>query len=137
MRRRHDWPQRLAEIVDQARAAPFAWGSHDCALGFAVACVQAMTGEDLGVEYRGRYDDALSAARIMREVAGGGIENVATRALGKALDNPLMAQRGDVVMIETERGNALGICLGGTLAFAGERGLGFMEIGSAIRAWRV
>lgn len=136
VRRREDWPERLAEWVAGALRKPFAWGRHDCALA-AADCVLAMTGEDLAAEYRGRYEDRAGALRALAEIAGGGVEEAAQKALGPALANPLMAQRGDVAMVETAEGPALGICLGREIAVAGPDGLAMVEITAARKAWRV
>lgn len=136
MRRRHDWPERLSECISAARHRRFEWGAHDCCL-FAADAVRDMTGVDPASDYRGRYADKAGAFRILEEVAGGGVESAAFRAFGDPLDGPLFAQRGDVVLIETERGDALGVCVGAHVAFAGENGVAFVPLEQAVKAWRV
>ena len=48
-----------------------------------------------------------------------------------------MAQRGDIVDIETSEGPAMGICMGAYAVFIGERGIEHIPLTSLIRAWRM
>ena len=136
MRRTPDWPERLADAVRAARARPFAWGEHDCAL-FAFDCVLAMTGEDHLAAFRGRYRSAKGAVRALRRIGGvKTLEELTTRIL-KRPALPETAQRGDLVMIDGELGPTLGICLGARSAFAGPDGLVFAPTATVRRAWSV
>ena len=134
--RRPDWPERLAEAVRAARGRPFAWGRHDCAL-FAFDCVRAMTGVDHLAAFRGRYRSAKGAARALKRI--GGVETLEELVVGIfGQPEPIVAaQRGDVVLLDTERGPALGVCLGARSAFAGPDGLAYAPTASARAAWRV
>lgn len=139
--RRQDWPSRLFAFIEQRRHMPFTWGSHDCCL-FACDGIRSQTGLDPAAKlFRGRYRDAAGAVRLVRK--HGGIEAIAEsvcRAHGfEELASPLLAQRGDVVLVEVEDGmkHAVGLCLGAECAFAGTDGLVMRGVAECCRAWRV
>lgn len=128
-----DWPQRLNNLILARHAQPFAWGANDCCI-FAADVVYALTGVDHAAELRGRYRSAAGAARVLRE--RGGVQGIATAALGDPI-SPLMAQRGDVVMVPSEHGEALAVCIGATCVVPGPRGLATVRMSAALAAWRV
>jgi hypothetical protein len=134
MKRYEDWPQRLVAAIEAARGRPFAWGAMDCCL-FAADVVLAMTGVDYAAGFRGRYDSRAGAVALLG--ARGGLEAVATSALGEPLPTTLMAQRGDVVMVRSPEGPALGVCEGVMAWFAGPDGVVPRPMREAVKAWRV
>src|SRR5687768_18469658 len=105
--RLENWPRLLIEFL--ADEKPFEWGSRDCSL-FAADAVLCITGADPAKSLRGKYKTEKGAARILKR--RGGLEKVAANL---AADNrmeeipPLLAQRGDVVLIDSPLGDALGI----------------------------
>jgi hypothetical protein len=111
MKRREDWPEKLAEFVESRSATPFAWGSHDC-------CQFA------------------AHARVLKKF--GGVEAI-PGAVGLAEIPIKRAQRGDVVSIiaEGDGRNALGLCCGTAAVFPGKIGIAFVETSICHRAWRV
>jgi len=136
MARRHDWPERLAEVVRAAQARPFAWGRQDCAL-FVCDCIQAMCGEDPAARFRGRYRTARGAQRAIRRIGSAqDLADLATRVLGPSIP-PAFARRGDVAEVPFHLGNALGVVLGREVALPGIEGLVRQPISMASRAWRV
>lgn len=134
VKRFEDWPRRLAAAIEAARGRPFCWGTHDCAL-FAAGVVEALTGKDFAAELRGRYTTRAEAVALLG--ARGGLEAVVTTALGSPRAYTALAQRGDVVMIDTDDGPALGICNGATAACAGPEGLQFAPMSLWQKAWEV
>ena len=139
VQRRHDWASRLVAQVEAARQKPFAWGVADCCL---TACdmVQAMTGVDPASHFRGRYSTKAGAFRALRAYAGGGLLETAMRIgtdLAMPEVQPMSAQRGDVCLVDTLQGPALGICLGAQVAVQGPLGLSLLPMHQALRAWRV
>jgi hypothetical protein len=132
MRRYPDWQLRLEAFVRERRNMPFAWGTNDCAL-FAADAVQALTGEILRPDLRGRdVRDALATLW-----AEGGVRGIATSVLGEPM-SPLLARIGDVVVIEAGRyEEALGICNGGTVLASGADGMAVVSMQQALAAWRV
>ena len=137
--RREDWPERLRAFVEAAARTPFAYGSHDCLL-FATGAIEAMTGTDLAAAARGTYRDAEGAAAALAAFAGGGVLEAAERVAAEhglqEIAWPL-AQRGDVAVVRTPLGPALGICTGTHAAVAAPVGLAMVQMARIARAWRV
>jgi len=92
----------LSEYLKSVRTKPFKWGEHDCVL-HACNGLKAVTGTDIAAEWRGTYDSALSAKKIIKKCFDGDMDNGFTRFLGEPHSNALKACRGDVVRI-TENG---------------------------------
>lgn len=126
--RAHDWEARLFAAVDAARATPFEWGAHDCAL-FVADAVLAMTGHDYAADLRGQYRTQSGALRLLADTS----LRARLGALFASID-VRMAQRGDVVMDNT---GALGVCLGEHAAFVGPDGVEMQPTLTAELAWRV
>ena len=138
--RRQDWPTRLFEFIEARREVAFEWGRQDCCL-FVCDGILTITGLDPAAKlYRGKYRDALGAARLLKK--HGGVEALAEKVCTAhgffELSTPLIAQRGDVLLLDTAaHGPALGLCVGSQIAAAGPLGLTFSPVGVARRAWRV
>lgn len=141
-----DWPTLLFHFIESRRQQPFAWGKQDCCL-FACDGILAQTGLDPAAKmFRGKYRDALGAARLVRK--HGGVEAIAAQVCAAhgwlELPTPRLAQRGDVVTINATAGEGLdfgpaqlGICLGAEAAFPGREGLVFHPLKACIRAWAI
>jgi hypothetical protein len=130
--RYQDWPERLAAFISSKYNEPFAWGAHDCC-AFAAAVVLELTGDDHFAPFAG-YSTALEAARVLKQ--HGGVPGIATAALGEQI--PLLtAGRGDIVMITTEHGDALAVCLGDRCVAPGIDSLQYLPMTAAVAAWRV
>ena len=131
--RRDNWPNLLAQFIEQRREQPFAWAVNDCCI-FAADWVELCTGVDYAQAWRGRYSSGLGAARFLDEA--GGVEALVD-ALGLQRVTPQQAGRGDIVAQEAGRGITLGICLGDTTAFVAKSGLVFGPITNVETAWRI
>ena len=139
MAKHYLFAERLSAAVKARRGRSFQWGSHDCCT-FACDVIRDAGGVDYAAPFRGRYTTALGAARALRRFAGGGLETAAekiTQDNGLEEVPPLMAQRGDFVLIDVAEGPALGVCLGEFLAAAGPDGAATFPLKRARRAWRV
>lgn len=134
----------LDAFIDARRAAPFAYFEQDCA-HIAADWVLAKTGSDPLADLRapgGAFEarNLLSALRLVR--AAGGFAAMASERLGPAI-SPLMAQRGDVVLIESGRqigrvrGFTFGVCTGPHIAVPDNDGLVFRPITAGVAAWRI
>src|SRR3546814_11847726 len=100
--RREGWESALNALLEEAARQPFQWGVRDCAL-LACDAVAAITGDDPGKPFRGKYKTARGAAGALRRFAGGGLVKTVekiTAARGMPEIPALMAQRGDVVIID-------------------------------------
>ena len=138
---------RLFRAVASRRDRAFQWGVHDCCL-FACDMIRDAGGVDYAAPFRGRYRTAAGAARALRRFLGppsprlrpaGLLEAAAekiTRDKGLEEVPPLMAQRGDFVLVDETEGPALGVCLGSHIVAAGPAGTVLWPLAAARRAWR-
>lgn len=132
--RHPDWRDRLVAYLHSARVRPFEFGQHDCSL-FAADCVAAMTGVDMASDWRGRYATMRGGLRVLRKA--GFDDHVALAAAHFPEVTPLLAQPGDLAVVPTDDGPALGVVQGEAVYVLGPRGLGLVSILSAVRAFRV
>jgi len=138
------WATReLNTHLEDTASTPFEWGTHDCAL-FAANAIEAMTGVDIASDFRGQYTDEASAMEAIQSITGGTtVEDAAAYCAAKhglvELEHPLMAQRGDLVVLEDSGRIIAGIVhlTGRHIVAAGEHGLKRIPITSVKRAWRV
>lgn len=136
--RPNDWPERLAQYLAACERQPFRWGRHDCAR-FAAGAVKAVTGVDIlgasGLRWRTRREAELLLA------AGGGIAELAARALGEPVRGPAVAAlpRGSVVcVVQADGRQVLGVLAGnGCWASPGPTGLVWRAAEEAVMGWRV
>lgn len=111
-----DWEARLNAYIEAVSGVDYAYGVHDCGL-FCAGAVEAMTGDDPGAVFRGAYDDAVGAAKVLRAKGRGTL--IATVASMFDEKPPAFAQRGDIVW----NGEAIGICFGPMALFVSNGGL--------------
>ena len=130
--RQQNWAVALQNQITQFNDKPFAWGAHDCCT-FAADCVQAMTGEDKMIKYRGGYTTELGANKKLKRA--GGLEAAITAELGEP-KKAVYAQRGDVVYFHS-LGDTAGICLGSKIAAPSLNGIVYTPMSEAILAWSV
>lgn len=128
--RREDWPERLAEYVESARAQPFAWGTHDCAT-FAAGAVEAVTGTRPQIPV---VTSAQAFSHLVRD--HGDLEHMTSDQMGPSAA-PASARRGDLVLVALDGRQCLAVCLGASAAAPGESGLVMVPMHAAIAAWAV
>lgn len=133
-RRLRDWQSRLAALVAQRWAMPFAWGVHDCCL-FAADAVLAVTGHDPAADLRGTYRTAAEA--VVALARAGGLAGLAIERAGRVVPAEA-AQAGDIGLLEPGRGAlpALAVCAGTHWLAPGRHGLVAHPAHHVRRAWR-
>lgn len=135
---RHEaWPGLLAEFIQGAEKRPFLWGEFDCCL-FAADWVLACTGVDVAIELRGKYKSGTGAARVIKKY--GGIERMVDDLLAPygVIKPPITkARRGDVCLLDTPLGDALGVCCGERIACATFNGVAMASLRSARAVWMI
>ncbi len=138
MRRLEDWPTQLGRTIDAAMTKEFQWGAHDCCL-FACDCVEAMTGVDPMVEFRGAYASKREAVRALKARYGPLSETAETiaRHLGAPRVEANFAKRGDIGLIPTEDGDALGVLYGHAFYVPAAVGLARYPVHHALKIWSV
>lgn len=133
--RLHDWHARLVSCLAASAAKPFQMGQHDCSL-FAADAVAAMTGRDIASDWRGRYTTLKGGIRVLRKA--GYADHVALAAAHfPERDNPALAQPGDIAVVASDEGPALGIVQGELIYVLGHKGLGFLPLRAAQRVFEV
>lgn len=131
MQKSQGWMGRLAAYVETVRREPFAYGRNDCAL-FVAGCVEAMTGEDPAAEMRGRYTTLTGGLRKVRQA--GYIDHIDwLRALFDEVTDrgrpaPHLAQVGDIAVVQTDDGPALGLVQGAAILMVAEGGIVAMPL---------
>lgn len=137
LRRLDDWRARLAAEMDRQRRDPFAWGQHDCAIGFAAGIVEALTGVDLSAGYRGRYDGPRSAMRVLREAGADRLSAFVGMRLPEVL--PAFANVGDIGIVAAEGPLDEALCMvdASGLVVMTEQGHGRRPRADLIRAFKV
>lgn len=133
MRRYPDWPQRLGAAIAERRNKPHAWGDNDCAL-FAADLVAAMTGQDFGALFRGRYHNEAGARAILRSHGWSTLADVADHCLPRRLGRP---RRGDLVLCDGKFGPFLGIVWAGGVIGAGPGRPTQWPVEGILAAWSV
>jgi len=131
------WPARLAEFIQGAQKRPFVWGEFDCCL-FAADWVMVATGVDVAADLRGKYKSETGAARVIKKY--GGIERMVDDLLAPygAIKLPIAkARRGDVCLLDTPLGEALGVCVGERIACATFNGVAMAPMRSAQAVWMI
>ena len=141
MQRLNNWEQLLAEFIAKNKNTSFQWGVFDCCL-FACDAVLTITGVDMAQDFRGKYTTAKEAYEFVKNFAGDGLaELVAKRAqeLGITEIKPLLAQRGDVVLVNKDGHDSLGIVgLDGRFALcAAIKGLTQVLVKDCRKAYRI
>lgn len=128
MKRLPGWRGRLDSVLTDARK-PFEWGIHDCCLGLAVPAVIALTGEDIGSPFRGKYTTAFGAIKAIRDAGFDDLETLAASHFSEG--HPSSARVGDLAAIKAvDTGWALGVVIGsriGVLRPDGYGTLGLLE----------
>jgi hypothetical protein len=149
------WQEILHNYLLRRQNESFSWGTMDCCL-FACDAVLEMTGIDLAVDFRGKYDSLITAVKAMKRFVADADEDVeepndgesdlveavaVTIALQHGIEEVplLMAQRGDVVLLDSPLGKGLGILgLRGThVHCTGPDGIVEVPLIECSRAWRI
>ena len=127
-----DWTEKLFAFVEARRSLPFAWGTNDCVM-FAADCAIELTGVDPMTAYRGKYNDAAGAARVLRAADGFVV------GVGKLLPAIAVAeaQRGDWVLVRNDGRPGIAVVIDDRCVGPGAVGLSFVPVSEATDAWRV
>jgi Domain of unknown function (DUF6950) len=143
IKKEHYLTEELHDFIVERLNKPFAWGENDCA-SFAGDAILAITGVDIAAEFRGAYKSERGAAKVIKRITGG--STIADAAVYCAVkhglveyDYPLMAKRGDLVLIENGDGKTIAGIIGlhGHPISPGVDGLVQFPITSVRRAWSI
>lgn len=134
--RRPDWPERLAELLENSRTQPFVWGQHDCAQ-FALKVLKAVDARDWSQLSFAPYRSARKAKRVLQEMGFENAQELAEALLGPAYTPLREAKRGDLAAVPTPQGPALGVVVGAQVAAPGKSGLVLTPLAQALACWRI
>lgn len=136
LRRLPDWPTRHCHAVAAVMSAPHEYGANDCALACAEAA-RAITGLDLGEDYRGRYSTYEGGMRLLAKKTGAAsLQDWADglwRRIGFAY-----ARRGDWALVEIETEHGIGpvlMIIDGAFLVGPEQAR--LPLDSALACWAV
>ncbi|WP_349743934.1 DUF6950 family protein [Roseateles cavernae] len=135
-------PRRLTDYLAQP-PAPFAWAAANCC-HWAAAWVAQATGTD---PMAGLPETATAAAarRLVKRL-GGSLRAAWSKQLGREPIAPLLAQLGDIVLVqlppeqqlEEGVGELVGICAGALIAVATAQGhVAYLPLSAGVCAWRL
>lgn len=134
MKRKDNWREELFKYVAASVREPYAPGKNDCAL-FSAGAVKAMTGVDLAKGWRGKYRTLAGGYKQLKKK---GFDSLPELAAAHFPEIPaLMAQVGDLAVVDAPDGEALGVVQGARVWLRLEEGLGFQDITDVKRAFRV
>lgn len=124
---------QLAGLLAEYQRAPFEWGRFDCCQ-FVRAALRVTTGRDIEIR---PYRSERGAARAL--AALGGYEGAMRRYGAQPLTGTLLAQRGDVVLVQAAGlfEGALALCTGQVAHAVGPAGLVPVPQSNWLCAWRV
>lgn len=128
--------QVLGDYLAEVRARPFDWAAWNCC-HFVAGWVLRQAGRDVMAGLPPMHS-RLTAHRLIGQL-GGSLRDAWSRQMGGA--RPIaatLAEVGDVVLVEADDVQAVGICCGRTAAVLTERdGVAHIEMAQASAAWRV
>lgn len=129
--------QALNAFIESRRTLPFQWGSNDCCL-FAADWALLATSKDPAQRWRGTYESALGAYRLLKGV--GGVVSLANLALlpgGWVPVHPLSAKRGSIAAFGPVDSLSLGVVTHPGVAGPGHDGITFLPRSSILAAWSI
>lgn len=131
----NDWDQRLAAVTSRHLRTASVWGESDCLLKVADA-IEAVIGVDPAAGIRGKYKTEAGAAKLMRKRGFETVEDVIASMFDQT-EGKLMAQRGDICIIEENGEIAAGYMTEYGAAIATPSGSAFRSPMEIARAYKV
>lgn len=107
-----DWQTKLHRYLCELRGRELRAGHHDCCL-FGAGAIAAQTGIDLAAPYRGRYSTLAGGRRVLRR--DGYADHIALIATHLPEAHVSAALPGDIAIVPTEDGPAVGVVQGGAV----------------------
>lgn len=134
-RKQPGWPELMDAYLARTEHTPFAWGKHDCCTFVCDGATAITGGFSPMADLAGTYQSERGAYRLIRDA--GGLQHLVTERFGIPLASPLLAQRGDAVLVDQDGTELLALCLGSTWTAAGATGRVTGSMEAAVVAWRV
>ncbi|KPP88746.1 MAG: hypothetical protein HLUCCO07_11985 [Rhodobacteraceae bacterium HLUCCO07] len=134
MKRLADWRPRLRRFLDWSAVRPIEPGWHDCCL-FGAGALEAQTGRDLAAPWRGQYSSFAEGYRLLRRAGyTGPVEFISHHLREEHLS---AARCGDIAVVPTDDGDAVGVVQGETVYALSQWGLALLPMDARFRFFRV
>jgi hypothetical protein len=130
MKRKDNALSSLIGYLDRLQNQPAVYGESDCLL-FLAGGVEAMTGEDYGKDFRGKYSTLAEGLALI-----GMTPLKKVRSLFKEI-HPSEARDGDIAAVKQGRDFTFGFFMRGLLFMRIETGTGIQPYEHAVKAFRV
>ncbi len=127
----------LNTFISERRHRPFVWGENDCCL--FVADWLLAKGSDVGdiaAEFRGTYNSQQGAFKQLLSRGYNDIKTAFEVKLGTPVQR-LMLRRGDVVLLDTNNGDVMGIFAGQCCFALAQNGVDSYSIFNIKQGWWV
>lgn len=128
------WKRDLWAYLAAQAETPFAYGQADCG-AFAGGAIEAMTGENPHATVAGKYTTMAGALRVLRKLGHKNHVDYAASVLTEI--DPAFAQFGDIAVVTSDDGPALGVVIGAHIEVRTPSKRGVVPLTDAIRALRV
>lgn len=115
-----------------AECPPFDWSACNCAQ-FAAGWVRLAEGRDVGAP---AVRDLAESRRVLAG-RGGSLQAAVSAELAREPVPAAMARPGDVVLVERDGGQTLGLCVGRTAAVLTAAGVVHIPMQEASAAWHI
>lgn len=134
MKKLDAWKQNLRAYLTEQAEKPFAFGRVDCG-SFAGGAIEAMTGTNPHAAVAGRYKTMKGALRALKRK--GFADHIEYAASVLTEIDPLFASFGDIAVVPSPEGPALGVVVGAHIEVRAPKGRGLVPLTDAVRAFRV
>lgn len=129
-----DWRPRLRAFLAAQADSPFVMGDMDCG-ALAGGAIEAMTGENPHAKVAGKYKTMAGALRALKRL--GHDDHIAYAASLMTEIDPLYAAFGDIAVVDSPDGPALGVVTGPHIEVRAPGGRGVVPLMDAVRAFRI
>lgn len=130
LERLSDWETNLSEYIASKREEPFAYGSNDCCY-FCFGAIEAITGQDCMLEFRGQYSNEFGSLRALKEIGAGDLESTMDTKFPEI--EVSLAGRGDIAFFD----GAIGVVMGSFAWFVDDTGLWRIEREHWNKCWGI
>lgn len=128
--RKSNWESLLSEYISSKRDQPFEYGVNDCCY-FCFGAIEAITGVDCMLEFRGQYSNEFGSLRALKEIGQGDLES--TMDYKFPVIPISVAGRGDIAFF----GGCIGVVMGSFAWFLSDDGLERIPRGMWDKCWGI
>lgn len=137
LRKIQGWEKQLAYTIEAYKDKGFLWGKTDCII-FIADCLLAITQEDVLYDARDMYSSEDEGYQLRKQEWEDRFEYLWESRTSK-VDNPLLAQRGDIALLDIEGKEHCGIVYGTRIFVRTQTGLMAVKISKQLKVklWRI